>query len=291
MAHLPLSFLDHPPQSVLVVCFGMGTTYRSMLSWGIPVTGVELVPSVPRLFGYYHSDGPALLRSSLSHLVIDDGRRYLERTTQQFDVIAIDPPPPVWAAGSSLLYSEEFYKIVKQHLRPGGILHQWLPGCDDVSRASAARALKESFPYLLVFQSVGLWGIHFLASSSPLPNRTAEQLLERMPTPAVADMMEWGPEPDPERHIAAALGRELSLDQLIAQAPETPALKDDRPVNEYFLWRNRDELLRWLARWWGKRATTRTSQGAASDSGTLASSPTRPTHPELAMVATRTTRR
>ena len=52
MAHLPLAFLDRPPQDALVVCFGMGTTFRSLHSWGIPVTAVELIPSVPRLFGY-----------------------------------------------------------------------------------------------------------------------------------------------------------------------------------------------------------------------------------------------
>ena len=66
MAHLPLAFLDHPPKNALVVCFGMGTTYRSLLSWDIPVTAVELVPSVPRVFGFFHADGPALLRSPLS---------------------------------------------------------------------------------------------------------------------------------------------------------------------------------------------------------------------------------
>ena len=33
MAHLPLASLGHPPQDTLVVCFGMGTTYRSLLSW------------------------------------------------------------------------------------------------------------------------------------------------------------------------------------------------------------------------------------------------------------------
>ena len=128
MAHLPLAFLDHPPKNALVVCFGMGTTYRSLLSWDIPVTAVELVPSVPRVFGYFHADGPALLRSPLSHVVIDDGRRYLERTSEQYDVITIDPPPPVQAAGSSLLYSKEFYAIINRRLRPGGILQQWLPG-------------------------------------------------------------------------------------------------------------------------------------------------------------------
>jgi hypothetical protein len=68
-----------------------------------------------------------------------------------------------------------------------------------------------------------------------------------MPPSAIADMMEWGPELDPEHHIAAVLNRELSVDQLIAQAPQAPALKDDRPVNEYFLWRLRGYLLRWLA--------------------------------------------
>ena len=48
MAHFPLAFLDHAPRNALVVCFGMGTTYRSLMSWNIATTAVELVPSVPR---------------------------------------------------------------------------------------------------------------------------------------------------------------------------------------------------------------------------------------------------
>ena len=49
------------------------------------------------------------------HIVIDDGRRFLLRTNRLFDVITIDPPSPVEAAGSSLLYSREFYDVVKTH--------------------------------------------------------------------------------------------------------------------------------------------------------------------------------
>jgi len=247
MAHLPLSFVGHPPQDALVICFGMGTTYRSMLSWGIPVTAVELVPSVPRLFWYFHADAAGLLQSPNSTVVIDDGRRYLERIPKQYDVIAIDPPPPISAAGSSLLYSEELYAIVKQRLRPGGILQQWLPaGSDPYVRTSATRALMASFPYVRAFQSRTAWGIHFLASDSPIPNLTAAQLLAKMPPAAVTDMMEWGPEPDGESRIAEILNHELTFDQITEQSPNAPTLRDDRPVNEYFLWRFRNKYLPWL---------------------------------------------
>ena len=238
MAHLPLAFLDHPPQDALVVCFGMGTTYRSLLSWGIPATAVELVPSVPKVFGYYHADGPQLLRSALSHLVIDDGRRFLERTAAQYDVITIDPPPPVQAAGSSLLYSKEFYAIIQCRLRPGGILQQWLPNGDAVVRASVTRALKESFPYVRVFRSVQGWGWHFLASNQPLANRSATELAGRLPADAARDLVEWDPETTPEQEFANVLNREVSLDQMIAEAPQAPALTDDRPVNEYYALRS-----------------------------------------------------
>ncbi len=238
MAHLPLAFLDHPPQDALVVCFGMGTTYRSLLSWGIPATAVELVPSVPKVFGYYHADGPQLLRSPLSHLVIDDARRFLERTSAQYDVITIDPPPPVQAAGSSLLYSKEFYAIIKRRLRPGGILQQWLPNGDAVVRASVARALKESFPYVRVFRSVQGWGWHFLASNQPLANRSATELAGRLPADAARDLVEWDTDTTPEQEFANVLNREVSLDQMIAEAPQAPALTDDRPVNEYYALRS-----------------------------------------------------
>ena len=172
-------------------------------------------------------------------MVIDDGRRYLERASEQYDVITIDPPPPVQAAGSSLLYSKEFYAIISRRLRPGGILQQWLPGGDAVVRAAVARALKESFPYVRVFHSAEGWGYHFLASESPLPNPTAAELARRLPAKAAIDFLEWGPETTAEGQFSRVLKNEISLDELIAQAPAAPALQDDRPVNEYYVMRHR----------------------------------------------------
>ncbi len=241
MAHLPLAFLDHPPKDALAICFGMGTSFRSLLSWDIPVTAVELVPSVPRVFWFFHADGPDLLRSPLANVVIDDGRRYLERTSAQYDVITIDPPPPVEAAGSSLLYSKEFYATINRRLRPDGILQQWLPYGDAVVQASVARALKESFPHVRVFHPVGGVGFHFLASNQPLPDRTPVELARRLSPKAAADLVEWGPEPTAELEFASVLHKELSLEQMIAQAPQAIALQDDRPENEYYLLRRRAE--------------------------------------------------
>jgi spermidine synthase len=192
------------------------------------------VPSVPRMFWYYHPDGPQLLSSPLSHVVIDDGRRYLERTTQQFDVITIDPPRPMEAAGSSLLYSKEFFLTVRKRLRPGGILQMWFPGGDAAVDAAVARAMMESFPYVRTFHCFWGWGFHFIASNDPIPSRTAAQLVERLPAKAVEDLIEWGPQSTAEGEFASILDRELSLDQVIAEAPHTPALHDDRPTNEYY---------------------------------------------------------
>lgn len=243
MAHMPLAFLDRPPKDALVICFGMGTTFRALHSWGIPVTAAELVPSVPRLFDYYHADGLSILASPLSHVVIDDGRRFLERTTQQFDLITIDPPPPVQAAGSSMLYSEEFYAVAKRRLRPGGILQQWLPvvDVDRAAVAAAARSLRSSFPYVRVFWDE--FGVHFLCSDHALPARSADELLRRLPAAAVTDFAEWSDSHADDSTAArqqfdTLLHHELTLDRLIAGDPKAPALTDDRPVNEYYVLRH-----------------------------------------------------
>jgi spermidine synthase len=238
MASLPLAFLDHAPQKALVICFGMGTTHRSILSWGIDSTVVDLVPSVPALFWYFHADAAELLKSPHSHVVADDGRRFLERTSGQYDVIVIDPPPPIQAAGSSLLYSREFYSAAQERLRPDGILQQWFPGGDLMTTVAIARALKESFPYVRAFVSVEGWGMHYLASRQPIPDRSAADLAKRMPANAAADLVEWGPFPTAEQQFAAVLKKEVSIDHILAANPDVPTMRDDRPVNEYYMLRN-----------------------------------------------------
>jgi|CZKN01.1.fsa_nt_gi spermidine synthase len=244
MAHLPLASLPAPPRRTLVLCFGMGTSYRSAMSWGTPVTVVELVPSVPPLLSYFHRDGDELLRSPRSTVVIDDARRFLERTRDTFDAIIIDPPPPVEAAGSSLLYSTEFYRALAHRLSPGGILQQWLPAADPAVVSSFAKALGQTFPEVRCFGSAPEYGHHFLASFSPIEKRTAAELAARVPTAAGRDFLEWGPETNVEAEFQDTLRNELPLERLIAPDPGVPVLTDDRPVNEYYLLRDLAQRVR-----------------------------------------------
>jgi len=237
MAHLTLAAHVHAPQNTLVICFGMGTTFRSALTWGIPATVVDLIPSVPRLFSYYHSDAAQVVALPGARIIADDGRRFLERTSETFDSIIVDPPPPVPAAGSSLLYSKEFYALVKEHLRPGGIFQQWLPGGDAATEAAVAKSLRDSFPYIRIFGYRKVPGLHYLCSMSPIPERDPAQMAAQMPATAIADLLEWGPYQNPEQQLALPITKRDLLDDLIALSPDTPALQDDRPINEYYFLR------------------------------------------------------
>ena len=95
------------------------------------------------------------MHSPNAHIVIDDGRRFLDRSSEKFDAIIIDSPPPLEAAASSLLYSRDFYSLASRHMTPGGILQQWIYDAgDDADRAAITRALTDVFPYVRIYQSV-----------------------------------------------------------------------------------------------------------------------------------------
>jgi spermidine synthase len=246
MAHLPLAFLARPPRNGLVICFGMGTTFRSMLSWGIHTTTVDLVPSVPAMFSYFHEDAAKLTSSPLARVVVDDGRRFLDGSSETYDVIVVDPPPPPAAPGSSLLYSREFYGIVSKHLARDGILLMWYPASsgDAATLASVIKSLAQSFPYLRAFMSYEGLGIYFMASMQALPQVQSSALAAHLPPAAAADFIEWGPAHEVREQFETALSHELSLPDVLRIAPGAPVLRDDQPINEYFLLRRWFRLYR-----------------------------------------------
>lgn len=251
MAHLPAALLGRPPKRALVICFGMGTTFRSLVSWGARTTAVELSPSVPGLFGFFHADAARVLAAPGAQVVVDDGRRWLARSRERFDLIAVDPPPPLESAGAGMLYTKEFYSRVRSHLAPDGLLSQWISEpLEPATQASFVRALRESFPYVRVFRSFitrQVWGWHVIAGLRPIQEADAAALARRLPPAAAADFVELGPKSTAREQFEVLLAGETALDAL-ASAP-APALSDDRPINEYyFLRRTFPALAPWLLR-------------------------------------------
>lgn len=237
MVHLPLAFHRGQSTSALIICFGMGTTHRSALSWNVETTTVELVPSVEKSFPFFHADAKDVLANPKGRIVIDDGRRYLKRTKDKFDVIVIDPPPPVQAAGSSLLYTEEFYELAKQHLKPHGILQAWTPGGNPNTAEAVLRSVCNSFSYVRCFPSVERWGMHILASMQPIETVDAEAVAARFPEAARRDLLEWNSTGESAAsYINSVLTQEFSLAGFLATASKS-RITDDQPYNEYFLLR------------------------------------------------------
>jgi spermidine synthase len=239
MVHLPLALHQGRPTSALIICFGMGTSYRSALSWDLPTTAVELVPSVVDAFDFYHPDASRVRQNPQGRIVIDDGRRFLKRTQEKFDVIVVDPPPPPEAAGSSLLYSEQFYELIKQHLKPNGILQAWLPGGDPALAFAVLRSIRQAFPHIRCFGSVESLGTHVLASMDPIPLRTAHEMAGRLPAKAARDLMEWSSAPNAAAYFEEVISQESSIDRALHPDPSI-RITDDQPYNEYYLLRKWD---------------------------------------------------
>jgi predicted membrane-bound spermidine synthase len=238
MAHLPLA-VHNEAKSGLVICFGMGTTFRAMHSWGIDTTVVELSRSVTESFGFFFPDFEAVVGDPKDHVVVDDGRRYLLRSNRKFDVVTVDPPPPIEAAASSLLYSKEFYEVVKAHLAQGGILQEWFPGGEAKTLYAVTRSLRESFPYVIAFKSIGDWGYHFLASMSPIPSISPTEFVARLPQSAARDLMEWNSDIPIETMAENILSRRVDIGTLLSPEGEKMVVTDDLPYNEYFFLRRK----------------------------------------------------
>lgn len=236
LAHLPL--LIHPdPQSMLIIAFGMGTTYRSALTHNIKVDAVELVPSVPKTFTMFYEDGQEILNNPNGQIIINDGRNYIRMTDKKYDTIVIDPPPPINAAGTTVLYSKQFYEDAKKILSPNGILVAWFwygAPTDDFQMLFAA--MREVFPEMLIAVSPDGRGVFLLGSEIPITLKK-EQITNRYQGAVYRDLNEWNPQDyTVERIMELFVGDQNTIDRFIEG---TEPLTDYLPRTEYFFLRHR----------------------------------------------------
>jgi len=123
------ALLDRDPHSVLVVGFGAGVTAGSfVLHPGITrIVICEIEPLIPKVVAtYFTRENYNVVNDPRVQIVYDDARHFILTSKEKFDVITSDPIHP-WVKGAATLYTKEYFELVKQHLKPGGVVTQWVP--------------------------------------------------------------------------------------------------------------------------------------------------------------------
>jgi spermidine synthase len=113
------------------------------------ITIAEIEPLVPEVVStYFGEHNFNVIRNPKVRVVIDDGRHFLQTTTQKFDGITSDPLDP-WVKGAAMLYTREFWELAKQRLNPGGVVTvfvQLYESTEDAVKSEIATFF-EAFPY------------------------------------------------------------------------------------------------------------------------------------------------
>lgn len=148
LGHVP-ALLVARPRRVLGIALGTGQTFASLYRHGIErLDCVELDAGVIDLSKRWFAEANDHLFER-SNVVVhqNDGRAFLRATRERFDLIVLEPLQ-AWTAGTSNLYSKEFYEDAKGALASGGVVAQWIPfygqGVDETR--AMVRAAREIFP-------------------------------------------------------------------------------------------------------------------------------------------------
>ena len=155
LGHLP-ALLHKGPKRVLVVGCGAGVTAGTFVVHPEveSITICEIEPRIPPLSArYFGKENHGVITDKRTHVVYDDARHFVLTTTEKFDIITSDPIHP-WVKGIAPLYSTEYFRLVKQHLNPGGFVTQWVP----LYESSVETVQSELATFFEAFPDGTVWG-------------------------------------------------------------------------------------------------------------------------------------
>jgi len=120
------AMITHPcPETVFIAGGGEGATLREVLSHNTVKRAVmvdidEEVIAICKEYLPNHSRGSFEdKRTELYHV---DARDYLANSKDLFDIIVIDLPDPIEEGPAYLLFTQEFYQLVRERLTTNGII-------------------------------------------------------------------------------------------------------------------------------------------------------------------------
>jgi len=169
-AALPLA-LKPDAKSAAVIGIGTGLTTHTLLqSLDIErVETVEIESAMAEASRGFMPRNSGAFADPRGTILIDDAKTFFSTRSRRYDVIVSEPSNP-WVSGVASLFTREFYRRIRGHLHPGGLLVQWfqLYEIDPSLVASVMRALGEVFPHYAVFAASD-HDLLIVASDSPVP--------------------------------------------------------------------------------------------------------------------------
>jgi len=152
--HLPLLF-QQSPKDVLVIGLASGITtgavtrYSSVERVDIVEISEGVIKACKKFFPEYNHN---VLKDPRVNLILGDGRNHLRETDRKYDAIISEPSNP-WIAGISSLFTLEFFKTGRDHLKPGGAMLIWVQGysMNPESFRAVVRTFSEVFPEMYLW--------------------------------------------------------------------------------------------------------------------------------------------
>ncbi|MDI6786152.1 MAG: polyamine aminopropyltransferase [bacterium] len=120
------AMITHPrPEKVAIIGGGEGATLREVLKHNC-VKEVIMIDIDEEVVNFCKEHLPTFHQNSFSDprtkLIYTDARKYFEETKEIFDVIIIDISEPLIDSPAYLLFTKEFYQIIRNRLEEDGII-------------------------------------------------------------------------------------------------------------------------------------------------------------------------
>jgi spermidine synthase len=171
-------------RTLLVIGLGGGTTLEAIAPSVREIDVIELEPEVVaanRAITERRAVDP--LADPRVRIAVNDARGALSLTTRRWDLVVSQPSHP-WTAGASHLFTREFFRLVREHLEPGGVFVQWmaLDFVDEALLRSLVATLGDTFANVQVYWVRRWQAMLFAASDAPLAVEAgAARALRAMP--------------------------------------------------------------------------------------------------------------
>jgi spermidine synthase len=142
------ALLEHPrPKEVLLIGGGIGGLLAETLKHP-SLRHVDYVELDPRLITMGRELLPSGATISLDdprvHIIYTDGRRFVQRGQQQYDVVILHLPDPT-TAQLNRCYTQEFFAEVKEILNEGGVLYVSVSSSENIIGPTLAQFLSSIY--------------------------------------------------------------------------------------------------------------------------------------------------